>query len=244
MTKSTEIKVLIAHANPLVSAGLSATLERQGDLRVAVHSKELSAPPPKTPPLFSPDVIVADYDSGLRFLASWDRVVILTHTDSETKICHALEQGARGYLFLDCGLQDLLDGLRSVHAGGIALSPLVASRVADRMKHKALTSREGQVLRHLMMGLSNKAIGAKLALSEGTVKTHVKSILNKLDARSRTGAAAIAQRRGLLSEDCDWTERSGWEVGMRGPGRSHAPNFHRRMPRAKHQDVLAPDATL
>jgi two-component system NarL family response regulator len=241
--KSSEIKVLIAHANPLVSAGLSATLERQRDFRVAVLSEESFASPSKASQLFSPDVIVADYDSGLRLLTFWDRVVILTHTDSEAKICHALEQGARGYLFLDCGLQDLLDGLRSVHAGGIALAPLGASRVADRMKHKPLTLREGQVLRYVMTGLSNKAIAAKLTLSEETVKTHVKSILSKLDVRSRTGAAAIAQRRGLLSEDCDWTERSGREVGIRGPGGSRAPNFRSRMPRAKYQNVLAPAAT-
>jgi DNA-binding NarL/FixJ family response regulator len=108
-------------------------------------------------------------------------------------MCHALERGARGYLLLDCGLQDLLDSLRSVHAGGIALAPLVAARVADRMKHKALTPREGQVLRQLMMGLSNKSIASELALAEGTVKTHVKSILVKLDARSRTGAVAACR---------------------------------------------------
>jgi DNA-binding NarL/FixJ family response regulator len=243
MPKSTEIKVLIAHSNPLVSAGLVATLGKEGDLRVASYGDKLRASPRKSPPLFSPDVIVADYDSGLHFAASCDRVVILTHTDSEAKICHALERGARGYLLLDCGLQDLLDSLRSVHAGGIALAPLAAARVADRMKHKALTSREGQVLRQLMMGLSNKSIASELALAEGTVKTHVKSILIKLDARSRTGAVAIAQRRGLLGEDCDWLERSVRRVGRRDPGRSRPLNFQRKLRRAKYQDVLAPTAT-
>jgi DNA-binding NarL/FixJ family response regulator len=153
----------------------------------------------------APDVVVADYDSGLRLIASIDayrdRVVILTHTDTEARVCHALEQGARGYLLLGCSLKDLMEGLRSVHVGGIALGPLVASRIADRMKQEALTRREGDILRQLMLGLCNKSIAANLALAVGTVKAHVKSILRKLEARSRTEAVAIAQRRGILQEE-------------------------------------------
>src|SRR5258708_37880702 len=112
--------------------------------------------------------------------------MIQTHTKSEAKICHALERGERGYLLLGCSLKDLMDALRSVHVGGIALGPLVASRIADRMKQEALTRREGEILRQLVLGQSNKTIAAKLALSVGTVKTHVKSILRKLDATNRT----------------------------------------------------------
>jgi DNA-binding NarL/FixJ family response regulator len=127
--------------------------------------------------------------------------MILTHSDSEAKICHALEQGARGYLLLGCSLQDLVDGLRSVYTGGIALGPLVASRIADRMKQQALTPREADILRYMMLGMSNKAIASKLTLAVGTVKTHVKSVLEKLDAQSRTQAVSIAQRRGILRDE-------------------------------------------
>ena len=127
--------------------------------------------------------------------------MILTHNDSEAKICHALEQGARGYLLLGCSLKDLMDGLRSMHLGGIALGPLVAIRIADSMKQQALTRREEDILAQMMVGLSNKGIASKLALAVGTVKTHVKSILRKLDAASRTEATAIAQRRGILHEE-------------------------------------------
>jgi DNA-binding NarL/FixJ family response regulator len=215
MPKSAQIKVLIAHSNPLISAGLSATLGNQADFGVAAHSDELCASPSETPSLFPADIIVTDYNSGLQFAALCHRVVMLTHIDSEAKICHALEQGARGYLLLDCGLQELLDSLRSVHAGGIALAPLAAARVADHMQQQVLTSRESQVMHQLRMGLSNKAIASKLTVSEETVKTHVKSILKKLDATSRTAAVAIAQRRGLLDEECGWPERSVRKIGVR-----------------------------
>jgi len=197
MRPNVRIRVLIAHGDPLISAGLTATLSRLRDFEATTVATRQPAA----------DVVIADYDSGLRLIASGGalgrRVMILTHSDSEAKICHALEEGARGYLLLGCSLQDLVDGLRSVHMGGIALGPLVASRIADRMKQQALTPREADILRYLMLGMSNKAIASKLTLAVGTVKTHVKSILEKLDATSRTQAASIAQRRGILGEEAE-----------------------------------------
>jgi DNA-binding CsgD family transcriptional regulator len=77
----------------------------------------------------------------------------------------------------------------------------VASRIADRMKQQALTPREADILRHMMLGMSNKAIASKLTLAVGTVKTHVKSVLEKLNASSRTQAVSIAQRRGILRDE-------------------------------------------
>jgi DNA-binding NarL/FixJ family response regulator len=199
-----KIKVLIVHSDPLIAAGLEATLGRMREFEMAVGSAGMRMPPS--------DVVVADYDTGLRMIAAGApvsrRVMILTHSDSEAKICHALEQGARGYLLLGCTLQDLAAGLRSVYLGGIALGPLVASRIADRMKQQALTRREGDILRHMMLGMSNKAIATKLTLAVGTVKTHVKSVLEKLDASSRTQAVSIAQRRGILREEDEGASRT------------------------------------
>jgi DNA-binding NarL/FixJ family response regulator len=203
MRPNDKIKVLIVHSDPLIAAGLEATLARMREFEMAVAGAL------RLPPV---DVVIADYDSGLRMIAAGSansrRVMILTHSDSEAKICHALEQGARGYLLLGCTLQDLAAGLRSVYLGGIALGPLVASRIADRMKQQALTRREGDILRHMMLGMSNKAIASKLTLAVGTVKTHVKSVLEKLDASSRTQAVSIAQRRGILREDDEGAARS------------------------------------
>src|ERR1700748_397719 len=203
MRPNDRIKVLIVHSDPLIAAGLEATLAGMRDFEMAVGGGL------RMPPV---DVVIADYDSGLRMIAAGSahsrRVMILTHSDSEAKNCHALEQGARGYLLLGCTLQDLAAGLRSVYMGGIALGPLAASRIADRMKQQALTRREGDILRHMMLGMSNKAIASKLTLAVGTVKTHVKSVLEKLDASSRTQAVSIAQRRGILREDDEVAVRS------------------------------------
>jgi DNA-binding NarL/FixJ family response regulator len=204
MTQYSKIKVLIAHSDPLIAAGLAVTLLKQHDFEVLVRRPAPQASGEAAIRLPPADVVVADYDSGMRLIASAatgsQSVVILTHSDSEGMICHALQQGARGYLLQGGSLADLLGGLRSVSVGGMAIGPLVAGRVAEWMKQPALTRREGDILRQMMLGRSNKRIAIELNVAIGTVKTHVKSILDKLDAASRTEAVAIAQRRGILRE--------------------------------------------
>jgi DNA-binding NarL/FixJ family response regulator len=227
MAQASKIKVLIAHADPLIAAGLAVTLEKQRDFEAVVFRPALAVSGALASDVPRADVIVADYDCGLQLIGSAGagrhRVVILTHSDSEANICHALERGVRGYLLLGCDVQDLLDALRSVRVGGTAIGPLVARRVADWMKHPALTRREEDILRQMMLGLSNKRIAIELNVAVGTVKTHVKSILDKLHAASRTQAVAIAQRRGILQQEsvvpqsglAPASAGSGWN-GLRG----------------------------
>jgi DNA-binding NarL/FixJ family response regulator len=170
---------------------------------------------------------VADYNCGLQLAAShgaWgDKVMILTNSDSEANIWRAVEQGVRGYLLFGCSVKDLVDGVRSVHAGSTVLAPLVAGRIADRIKSKALTTREEDILRRIMLGLSNKRIALQLDLAVGTVKTHMKSILGKLDAASRTEAIAIAQRRGILGEEREWPQPPVRESRLTGRLRLNMP---------------------
>ena len=207
MPQQSRIRVRIAHSDPLITAGLVTLLRKRRDFEVLVSSRAQTsdAAARHLPPAH---VVVADYDSGLRLLgsagAASPRVMILTHSDGEARICRALEQGVRGYLLFGCSLQELINALRSVNLGRLAFAPLVVSRMADWMRQPALTRREEDILRHVMLGLSNKEISGKLTLAIGTVKTHVKAILGKLHARSRTEAVAIAQRRGILSEECEY----------------------------------------
>jgi DNA-binding NarL/FixJ family response regulator len=194
MTQSSRIKILIAHGDPLVAAGLAVSLQKQPDFEAYVWpaSNQSSA---TASDLSRPDVVVADYDSGMRLIASAaagsHRVVILTHSDGEARIRDALEQGARGYLLLGCSLRDLFDALRSVRAGGLAIGPLVAARVAEWMTQRALTRREGDILRQMMLGRSNKHIAMALNVAIGTVKTHV-----KVPHRHRTLRESVLARAG------------------------------------------------
>jgi DNA-binding NarL/FixJ family response regulator len=184
-----KITLSIAHGDILTAAGLIAVLGRYEEFELVAQQQ-------------SADVIVADYESGLRIAHAARpkrrRVLILTHNNSEVEICYALEQGIRGYVFLGGSIDELRLSLKQVHRGEVALGCGVASRIAGRLQGKALTRRETEVLGYVMGGMSNKAIAVQLTLAVGTIKTHVKSILEKLDARTRTQAASIAQRRGML----------------------------------------------
>jgi DNA-binding NarL/FixJ family response regulator len=224
------ISVLIAHRDPLIAAGLAALLRKRRDFKAVVY-RPASISQGMASHLSLADVVVADYDYGLRLIesagAGRHRVMILTHYTSEGKIRRALEQGVRGYVLLGGCLQNLIDGLRSIHAGGVAVGPLVVSRMADWMKQRTLTRREEEILRQLTFGFSNKLIATKLALAIGTVKTHVKAIMQKLDARSRTEAAAIAHRRGILGDEyeCPPPEVRPAEIGMRPGATQHRDYF-------------------
>ena len=205
MQQSFQIEVLIAHSDPLLSAGLAAALSVRTDLKVAVYDPERGISNPQVGELYSSDIVVADYDSGLRLMALnrrfAGRTLILTDNYSQTKICDALAQGVGGYLLPGCSLEDLIQSIRSIHVGGTALDPLVARRITERTMQEALTRREDQILDFITSGLTNKAIALKLTVTVGTVKSHVRSILRKLDAGNRTEAVAIARRRGIVRDE-------------------------------------------
>ncbi len=216
MPQQSRTRVLITHGDPFIAAGLVTLLRKRRDFEVFVRSRALGADANgQLPPVH---IVVADYDSGLRLLESASsgspRVVILTQHDGEAKICRALERGIRGYLLLGCSLQELTDALRTVSVGRLALGPLVVSRMAEWMKQQALTRREEDILRQVMLGVSNKEIAGKLTLAIGTVKTHVKAIMRKLGARSRTEAVVIAQRRGIPGDECQNLALDGTAVNM------------------------------
>jgi DNA-binding NarL/FixJ family response regulator len=202
--KREDIRVLIAHSDALISAGLIAALREQQFSVLA----ELPDSGDRSPTHSRPgDVTIADYESALHRLNSQEvrreRVIVLTGRDSQASICHALEQGAWGYLLLGCSVADVVNGIRLVQAGTRALGPLVAARLAERVTLPLLTDRESKVLGQITLGLSNKRIASELLLSVGTVKSHVKAILAKLGASSRTHAVAMARRYGIHPEEGD-----------------------------------------
>jgi DNA-binding NarL/FixJ family response regulator len=199
MTIGAEVSVMILYADAVIAAGLAAVLREHGGFRIVDPPRpgeSVDGAPPA-------DVVLADYDTALHlaeFARQWvNNTLIFTNYDSEAKICRALEEGARGYLLYGAALTELVSGIRSVSEGGVALSPLVAARITTRVQGEALTAREKTVLEQLMLGLSNKVIARRLNLCVGTVKQHVKAILKKLHADSRTAAVVAAQRRGLLA---------------------------------------------
>ncbi|HEU5347984.1 MAG TPA: response regulator transcription factor [Ktedonobacterales bacterium] len=145
------------------------------------------------------------------------RVLILTTFDDQEYVFRGIRAGAKGYLLKDASAAELLDAIRTVHAGGSPLQPSVAAKLVAHLAQPEtnelqarsdtnapilpgggeLTEREREILSHIARGASNREIGETLFITEGTVKNHVSNILSKLALRDRTQAALWAREHGL-----------------------------------------------
>ena len=199
MEHSSRTRVLLAHQDGLLAAGIAATLSADGEFEVMRHDGDNDASVAE--PWRSVDVAVADYHTAVQQMKKgelYPRVLILSSEAGEARVLLALELGAHGYLLSGCSADELVQSIRIISRGGTALSPEVAESMAERLRSKPLTARELTVLRELMSGLSDKGIAKRLSVSVGTIKAHVRHILTKLDASGRAEAIAIAQRRGMI----------------------------------------------
>jgi two-component system NarL family response regulator len=125
-------------------------------------------------------------------------IIVLTTFDHDEDIYAGLRAGAKAYLLKDVQPEELFSCIRAVHAGEAYLQPKVAAKLAQRVQEEPLTEREEQILKLLAEGMSNRAIGVVLHITESTVKSHLKSLFVKLDVTSRAEAIALAARRGLV----------------------------------------------
>jgi DNA-binding NarL/FixJ family response regulator len=138
------------------------------------------------------------------------RILVLTTFDLDEYVFEALQAGASGFVLKDDPPERLVAAVRTVAAGDAMLSPAVTRRVVERFTRLArparvpaldgLTGRELEVLKLVARGLSNAEIGRELFISEGTVKTHVGHLLQKLDLRDRVQVAVLAHRSGLVDD--------------------------------------------
>jgi len=156
-----------------------------------------------------PDVVIMDLSmprlngvEAIEQIRAWDAsasIVILTTYQGDEDVYRGLRAGAKAYLLKDAGSDQLVDCLRAVAGGRQYLSAAVAGKLAERQASNRLSPRELDILAHLATGKSNKMIARSADIEVGTVKFHVNNILAKLNVASRTEAATVAARRGLLS---------------------------------------------
>jgi len=126
------------------------------------------------------------------------RIIVLTTYSGDALILRALKAGAQGYLLKGLLRKELLDTIRSVHAGRKRISSEVAQQVANHAVDSLLTLREVDVLQLIAEGNANKLVADRLEITEDTVKAHVRNILSKLGANDRTHAVTIALKRGII----------------------------------------------
>jgi two-component system NarL family response regulator len=204
---SEAIRILVADDHNVVRQGLVALIKTVPDMTVVaeaadgVQAVELfrqHRPDVTIMDLRLPGMSGVDAITHIRRDFPAARILVLTTFDGDENIFRALQAGARGYLLKDMFGDELMEAIRSVHAGKTRIPAPIAQRLAERMGGPSLTNRELDVLKLIVAGMSNKDIGAELAISEATVKTHINSILSKLGVSDRTQAATTALQRGIV----------------------------------------------
>jgi len=190
--------VHIIHTDPVMTAGLHAILADRQEWRVSTHPSQPEARQ-------AARVLVADYDTGLALARQPEHaglrrpsVLIVTQLDKEWEVRLAMDAGVHGYVLQSCSQDELLEAVASLAQGQRYLSESVTRSVADSLSRETLTGRETDVLQLLAEGCCNKSIARRLGIGVGTVKTHVKGVMSKLDATARTHAVVVATQRGLI----------------------------------------------
>lgn len=207
MSETRPIRIMTVDDHPIFREGIRAILATQTDMDLvaeaatgaeAVSQYELHRPDITLMDLCLPDISGLEAITRIRERFSLARVIVLTTYKGDVQALRALKAGAMGYLLKSMLRMYMLDTIRAVHAGHKRIPPEIASEMAEFAADDSLTAREIQVLQQVATGNANKIIADKLAISEDTVKAHVKSILSKLAANDRTHAVTIAMRRGFL----------------------------------------------
>jgi len=206
-TGEAKVRVLVADDHPIVRQGILANVKPQGDMTVVAEAGDgveaLALIKEQLPDVVLLDLRMPQMD-GLDVLTEVNKsnlsckVIIMTTFDSEEDVQRAMKAGARGYLLKDSTQEEILDAIRRVSLGETYLPARIVQKVAEGMRKPELSPREVEVLQWVAAGKSNKEIGAQLFIAEGTVKTHVKNLLEKLAVVGRTAAIREGVHRGLV----------------------------------------------
>ena len=207
MKKSKGIRVLCVDDHPIMREGIAAIIDGQDGV-VSVGEAADGKSAIEQYRTLRPDVVVMDLrmpglggveaTTQIRREFPTARIIILTTYEGDEDIHRALAAGAQGYLLKHAVSKELLDSIREVYSGRRHITPAMAARLAEHTPRVGLTSRELEVVHLIATGLRNKEIGAKLDITEGTVKIHIKNIFGKLEVIDRTQAVVSASQRGFI----------------------------------------------
>ncbi|MCC5635121.1 response regulator transcription factor [Nostoc sp. CHAB 5844] len=213
-TDTPVLRVLIVEDDPMMQLGLEQSLMAQPQLEIVGQAEDgylgVQAALKLKPDLVVMDIGLPRLDGiaatqQIKAALPETHVVMLTSHTTETEVIAALSSGADAYCIKGASVERLLKAIAAAVDGATYLDPQIARRVIDNLKPPAtqgntanLSTRELEVLKLMVEGLSNPEIAERLYLSPNTVKTHVRGIMNKLAVDDRVQAAVVALRSGLV----------------------------------------------
>jgi DNA-binding NarL/FixJ family response regulator len=202
-----KIRILVVDDHPLLRIGIAALIADQSDMvlvgeasngREAIQEFQRLKPDITLMDVQMPEMDGIDAIIAIRSQSPAARIIVLTIYEGDFLAHRALKAGAQAYVLKSLVRKDLLETIRAVHGGARHVDPEIAKQVVTHMDNEALSEREIAVLALIAAGKSNKALAAKLQISEETVKSHVHSIITKLGAKDRTHAVTLAVGRGII----------------------------------------------
>ena len=207
MKDAGKIRVLCVDDHPVVRDGIAAIINLQPDMMLAGAAATAGEaleqffelrPDVALVDLQLPDMSGFDLIKRIKDKSPNARIIVLSSHEGDIDIQRALEAGAQGYVVKGLVREELLETIRSVHAGKRRLPAAVAQKLAEHMADEPISPRELEVLSLMTAGKRNKEIAGELSIAEDTVKMHVRNILSKLQVNDRTEAVTVALRRGII----------------------------------------------
>jgi DNA-binding NarL/FixJ family response regulator len=207
MSSGNPIRILSVDDHPMLREGIAAVLGTEPDMvlvaeasngREAIEQYRAHRPDITLMDLQMPVVNGTEAILAIRKEFPDARIIVLTTYAGDVQAVRALKAGASGYLLKNMVRKEMVETIRTVHAGKKRIPAEIAVEMAEHHSDDALTAREIEVLREVAAGNANKSVAAQLKISEETVKAHMKSILSKLGANDRTHAVTIALKRGII----------------------------------------------
>jgi len=207
MSAAGAIRILTVDDHPMLREGIAAVLASEQDMilvaeasngREAVEQFRAHRPDVTLMDVQMPEVNGIDAIIKIREEFPDARIIVLTTYTGDAQAARAFKAGAFGYLLKSMVRKELIDTIRTIHAGKKRIPPEIAIDMAQHHSDDALTLREIEVLREVAAGNANKMVAQLLNISEETVKAHMRSILSKLGANDRTHAVTIAVKRGII----------------------------------------------